>query len=115
MKEINQIIDQINEEQRRLRQQDPLGLSPDATSLDFHQAVYRNPSLPIPTRQRSAIAALQFEHPKLAMTAVVDESSFAFRLDKAIERTNRLRNGEPMMNGQQKLIEAQPQTIRRRV
>jgi len=114
MKEINQIIDQINEEQRRLRQQDPLGLSPDATSLEFHQAVYRNPLLPIPTRQRSAIAALQFEHPKLAVTAVIDEASFAYRLDKAVERTMKAKNGQAIMNGT-KLIEAKPEPFRRRI
>jgi hypothetical protein len=84
---------------------DPLGLAPNATSLDFHRAVYKNPSLPISTRQRSAIAALQFEHPKLAVHALVDEKSFAFRLEKAIERSAKVVNGEVLTN---RLIEAKP-------
>jgi hypothetical protein len=70
-------VSEINEEQRRL-QQDPLGLSPDA--------------------------ALQFEHPRLAVTAVIDESSFAYRLGQAVERSNRIKNGEVVVNGR-KLIE----------
>jgi hypothetical protein len=118
MKEEREVspYEEIVEQQKKVdaMNRDPLGLSPDATSLDFHQAVYRNPTLPIPTRQRSAIAALQFEHPKLAVTAVISEGSFADRLDKAVERSNKARNGQIIVNGP-KLIEAQPQTIRRRV
>ena len=87
---------------------DELGLAPNATSLDFHKAVYRNASLPISTRQRSAIAALQFEHPKLAISAIIDEKSFAYRLEKAIERTEQAKNGVVTTNGQVKLIEARP-------
>ena len=102
MKEINRIMD---EREEALRLVDPLGLAPDATSLDFHRAVYRNASLPISTRQRSAIAALQFEHPKLAVHALVDEKSFAFRLEKAIERSAKVVNGEVLTN---RLIEAKP-------
>ena len=119
MKEEREVspYEEIVEQQKKvdaMNVRDPLGLSPDATSLDFHQAVYRNPSLPIPTRQRSAIAALQFEHPKLAVTAVISEGSFADRPDKAVARSNKARNGQIIVNGP-KLIEAQPQTIRRRV
>jgi hypothetical protein len=108
MKEINRIMD---EREEALRLVDPLGLAPDATSLDFHRAVYRNASLPISTRQRSAIAALQFEHPKLAISAIIDEKSFAYRLEKAIERTARAVNGDVPTN---KMIEAKPvKSIRR--
>ena len=89
------------EEARRLV--DRLGLPPDATSLDFHRAVYRNPAFS--TRQRSAIAALQFEHPKLAISAVIDEKSLAYRLDRTLERTEKVKRGEFVGNGT-KLIEA---------
>jgi hypothetical protein len=84
---------------------DPLGLAPNATSLDFHRSVYRNPNLPISTRQRSAIAALQFEHPKLAVHAILDENSFAFRLERALLRTAKVFNGEAPTN---RMIEAKP-------
>src|SRR6516162_8172670 len=103
MKEINRIMD---EREEALRLVDPLGLAPDATSLDFHRAVYRNASLPISTRQRSAIAALQFEHPKLQISAIIDEKSFAYRLERAIERTEQAKNGVVTTNGP--MIEARP-------
>src|SRR5262249_8549395 len=96
----------------RLTLVDPLGLAADATSLDFHRAVYRNASLPISTRQRSAIAALQFEDPKLAVHALIDEKSFAYRLERAIGRTARAVNGDAPTN-QMKLIEAKPAKLRR--
>jgi hypothetical protein len=51
------------------------------------------------------------------MTAVIDEASFAYRLDKAVERSNKIKNGEPMVNGP-KLIEGratQGAIIRRRI
>jgi hypothetical protein len=43
------------------------------------------------------VAALPFEHPKLAVTAITTPEDFAARLDAAIERANKA-----------KLIEAKP-------
>jgi hypothetical protein len=97
-----------------VQEEDPLGLAPDATSLDFHRAVYRSAALPISTRQRSAIAALQFEHPKLAVHALIDEKSFAFRLERALLRTAKVFNGDaPTTGGMKLLIEAKPAKLRR--
>ena len=39
---------------------------------------------------RAAMAALQFEHPKLAVTANVESGDFAFQLDQAVERSRKV-------------------------
>src|SRR6516165_4977238 len=46
--------------------------------------------------------------------AILDEASFAARLEKAVQRTERVRNGQAIMNGM-KLIEAKPEPFRRRI
>jgi hypothetical protein len=63
-------------------------------SLDLLRAVYRNTSLPLPTRMRAAIAALPFEVPKLAVTAVVSEQDFATLLDQRLKRMEAMRADE---------------------
>src|SRR5262249_13839426 len=62
-----------------------------ATSLEFLQAVYCNDQLPLTTRMRAAIAALPFEVPKLAVTAVVSEQNFAAVLDRRLKRIEEMR------------------------
>jgi hypothetical protein len=58
---------------------DEIELTPNATSLDFMQAVYRDPSQPMTRRMRAAVAALPFEHPKLAVTE--NRYSFASEME----------------------------------
>ena len=65
-------------------------LPANGTSLDLLQQVYRNPSLPLMTRMRAATAALPHEHPKLAVTTVVNVGDFADQLEKAIERSRKV-------------------------
>jgi hypothetical protein len=58
------------------------------SSLEFLQAIYRSQDQPISRRMRAAIAALPFEHPKLAVTASFGpDSGFAARLEAAIRRS----------------------------
>jgi hypothetical protein len=58
------------------------------TSLAFLQAVYCNDGLPLHTRMKAAIAALPYEHPKLAVTAVLDGTEdLGARLHRAIQRS----------------------------
>jgi hypothetical protein len=65
-------------------------LEEGATSLKLLQAIYRSSAIPLMTRMRAAIAAIQFEHPKLAVTATVEAGDFADQLEQAIERSRRV-------------------------
>ena len=67
--------------------EDELALRPDATSLEFLQAIYRDPNQPDTKRLRAAIAALPFEHPKLSVTAVLDSEGFGAKLEAARQRS----------------------------
>ena len=61
-------------------------IRPEANSLEFLQACYRSPHLPLSTRMRAAVAALQFEVPKLTMVANVEGKDFASLLDARLAR-----------------------------
>jgi hypothetical protein len=76
-----------------------VSVGPKANSLEFLQAIYRNPSIPLPVRIRCAVAALPHEVPRLAVTALVNEQSFAELLDRRLKKIE-------AMNG-----EAKPQAI----
>jgi hypothetical protein len=62
-------------------------------SLEFLQSVYRDGGQPLGVRIRCAVEALQYERPKLTAVATADlnGNSFAELLDKAIERTARVK------------------------
>ena len=74
------------------------------SALSFLQACYRNPSLNLTTRMRAAIAALPFESPKLAVTAVVSEQDFAAVLDRRLKRIQEMKTNAieatPVINGE---------------
>jgi hypothetical protein len=61
----------------------------EITPLDFLEAVYLNPNLPLNTRMRAAIESAPYRHPKLSATAIatMDGKSFAEALDRAIARS----------------------------
>ena len=80
---VDAVLDQIEAQQA-------IELAPNGTSLDLLQQVYRNPSLPLPTRMRAAGMALPHEHPKLAVTAMVTSDDFAIQLDNAIKRSRQV-------------------------
>jgi|SRR6516164_7872114 hypothetical protein len=76
-------------------------LAPHETSLDFLRKVYRSVRQPMSRRMRTAIEALQHEHPRPQATATTNMSGqdFASVLERAIQRSLA---GKPI-----KLIEAQ--------
>jgi hypothetical protein len=60
----------------------------EITPLDFLQAVYLNPNLPLTVRMKAAIEAAPYRHSKRSVTAIVDgNKSFAAALERAIERS----------------------------
>jgi hypothetical protein len=65
--------------------------------MDLLQLVYRDSSLPLPTRMRAAIAALPHEVPRLAVTAQITDQGVAELLDRRLKRIEEM-----------KLIEARP-------
>ena len=68
------------------RKEKPLQIGPNDTSLTLLQVIYRNPATPLHTRIRCAMACLPFEHPKLQVTAVVQENDLASLLDARLKR-----------------------------
>jgi hypothetical protein len=74
----------------------------NGNSLDLLQAVYRLSDLPLTTRMRAAIAALNYELPRLAVTAQITENDIAAVLDRRIAHYKELQRA----NGSSKLIEA---------
>src|SRR5262249_17676711 len=78
------------------QQTDRFELEPNATSLTLLQKVYRSPTVALMTRMRAAIAALQFEHPKLAVAVTVNAGDFAEKLDQAVERSRKVIDAKPI-------------------
>jgi len=93
MTSLDSLLDRIEEKEKMEGQ---IQLSTSATSLDFIQAVYRDPTQPIQRRMRAAAAALPFEHPKLAVVAQVTETDLAERLMQALAARAKAINARPV-------------------
>jgi hypothetical protein len=61
-----------------------------ASALDYVQDVYRGRRAADPWRMRAAMAALPFESPKLAVSAIMSNENFAAMLDKAIAASGKV-------------------------
>ena len=59
-------------------------------AIDYLRSVYQNPLQPDNVRMRAAAIAIEYELPRLAVTATFDSADFAARLDKAVERTRKV-------------------------
>ena len=58
------------------------------SSLDLLQAIYRCPNQPLSVRMKAAALCLPYEHPRLAVTAVLDGTEdLGARLSRAIQRS----------------------------
>jgi hypothetical protein len=63
-------------------------LGDNISSLAFLQAVYRCPNQTLHVRMRAAALCLPYEHPKLAVTALLDGTEdLGARLSRAIQRS----------------------------
>jgi hypothetical protein len=104
-KAIDEALERVElEREQRLSE---LEIGPDGTSLTLLQQVYRNASLPLPTRMRAAGMALQFEHPKLGVSVNLPfTDEMALRLERAIRRSNEAY--QPKIIEHQKIIEQTP-------
>jgi hypothetical protein len=73
----------------------------NVSSLAFLQAIYRSPNQTMHMRMRAAALCLPYEHPKLAVTALLDASEdLGARLSRAIQRSAKVEA--------YRLIEARP-------
>jgi hypothetical protein len=59
-------------------------------AIDYLRSVYRNPLQPDNVRMRAAAIAIEYELPRLAVTAMVTAGDFADQLEKAIERSRKV-------------------------
>ena len=78
---------------------DPLPLPSDATPLEGLRAVYTNGKIPLSTRLKAIVEAAPYVHPKLAMavTATVEGRDLAAMLDRAVARSEKVREGAKVL------------------
>jgi hypothetical protein len=57
------------------------------TSLKFLHTIYRNPEVPLPVRMKAAAIAIEYELPRLAVTASIHGGDFADQLERALKRS----------------------------
>jgi hypothetical protein len=93
---MEELIDLQTVQQKKEEAEERFELEPNATSLTLLQKIYRSSSVALTTRMRAAIAALQFEHPKLAVTAMVNEGDFADQLERAIQASRKIIEAKPL-------------------
>jgi hypothetical protein len=69
-------------DESRSRDGDALELPSNCTALELFQALYRNAKFPVTTRMRAARDAIPYESPRLQAIAVIEENSFAAKLEQ---------------------------------
>jgi hypothetical protein len=71
--------------------------------LVFLKAVYMNEELPLSVRMRAAIEVLPFTHPKLQVTAQINENNLAELLDRRLRKME-----EKLIEHQRPAVEVKP-------
>jgi hypothetical protein len=66
-------------------------------AIDYLRSVYQNPLQPDNVRMRAAAIAIEYELPRLAVTATIERGDFAVRLDQAFERSRMAIEAKPMI------------------
>jgi hypothetical protein len=103
---VGMVLDRL--EQKRVNG-DEIEIPLNGNSLDLLRAVYRCSDLPLTTRMRAAIAALNYELPRLQVTAQISENDIATVLDRRIKRLQEMRlleaNGNKVVGAE---VEAEP-------
>jgi hypothetical protein len=74
---------------------EPDEVLPEVDAHGYVQGVYRGTIQPNGSRLKAAIAALPFERPKLAVTAITSTEDLATRLEAAIAATGKVIDGRP--------------------
>ena len=66
-------------------------------AIDYLRSVYQNPLQPDNVRMRAAAIAIEYELPRLAVTATVSGGDFADLLEQAVERSRKVIDAKPMI------------------
>jgi hypothetical protein len=66
-------------------------------AIDYLRSVYQNPLQPDNVRMRAAAIAIEYELPRLAVTATINSADFADQLDQAVERSRKVIEAKPMI------------------
>src|SRR4030095_1098174 len=59
-------------------------------SLKFLRTIYRTPEVPLPVRMKAAAIAIEYELPRLAVTASIHGGDFADQLERALKQSSQI-------------------------
>jgi hypothetical protein len=80
-------------------------------ALTYLQTIYNDPLQPTSTRMRAAIAVLNYETPRLMVTAQVNDQSFAEVLERRLKKYQELQRANGSKQIEAKAEPAEPEPI----
>jgi hypothetical protein len=96
------LANKVDEVLDRIEARRAVGVEAKATPLEFLQAVYCNPDLPLSARLKAAVEAAQYIHPRLSVSGVIESQNLGALLDARLKRLAEMKLLPP------KVIEAEP-------